>query len=84
MFVFSPLLEGERALALMPKLPECYVGFLLLLFDCVHTKDFRKHSKTKNKARNEKSASFDLSNVEEIGVFTSILTTGVFNDMALV
>lgn len=52
MFLFSPLLEGERALALMPKLPECYVGFLLLLFDCVHKKDFRKHSKTKNKARN--------------------------------
>lgn len=84
MFLFSPLLEGERALALMPKLPECYVGFLLLLFDCVHKKDFRKHSKTKNKARNEKLASFDLSDVEEIGVFTSILTIGVFNDMALV
>lgn len=35
MFVFSPLLEGERALAFIPKLPACYAGFLLL-FDCVH------------------------------------------------
>lgn len=46
--MFSPLLEGDQALASMLKLSGCYVGFLLLLFDCVHTKDFRKHSQTQN------------------------------------
>lgn len=46
--MFSPLLEGEQALASMLKLSGCYVGFLLLLFDCVHTKDFRKHRQAQN------------------------------------